>query len=296
MAYMIGSLADRYDDVWISGDGVTWEQVALPGLLSEQGRSVEDELVANTRGVSEGDLAAMVYDISVGGPGLVAVGRSVPGTSCETFPIPGALEPGAEGPVEGCIPQGTQRGVVWTSSDGRTWTKLPADPVVDGADIYGVASDGDSLVAVGFHHELGTSGSGDFFGDSVVWTSPDGITWTRRPHDQELFGGSVMHRLVYGPGGYLAVGWALPRNDFEESIYWMSPDGHEWTRITIPDELLDTLPTALSADDTGYYLSVAYQKGGGPDWTSPDGITWTPMRVGSSPYPVPCPEADCNNP
>lgn len=284
MGYMIGYPDDRYDDVWISGDGVTWEQVALPGLLSEQGRSVED------------DLAAFVYDISVGGPGLVAVGRSVPGTSCETFPILGALEPGAEGPVEGCIPQGTQHGVVWTSPDGRTWTKLSPDPVFDGADIYGVASEGDSLVAVGFHHEIGTRGSGDFFGDSVVWTSPDGITWTRLLHDQELFGGAIMHRLVYGPGGYLAVGWALPRNDFEESIYWMSPDGHEWTRIEVPDELLDTLPTALFADDTGYYLSVAYRKGEGPDWKSLDGITWTSMRAGSFLFRGPCPETDCNNP
>ncbi len=299
MAYTIGYLNDRYDDVWISRDGVTWEQVALPGLLSEQGRSVEAELVANTRGITNGDLAALVYDIAVGGPGLVAVGRAAPGTSCEALPIPRVIEPGVGpvyGSVDGCIPQGTQQGVVWTSPDGRTWTKLPTDPVFDGADIYGVASDGDSLVAVGFHHELGSSGGGNFFGDSVVWTSLDGITWIRQPHDQELFGGSVMHRLVYGPGGYLAVGWALPRNDFEESIYWMSPDGHEWTRIDVPDELLDTLPTALVADDTGYYLSVAYRTGGGPDWTSPDGITWTPMRAGSFPIPAPCPETDCNNP
>jgi hypothetical protein len=95
-----------------------------------------------------------------------------------------------------------------------------------------------------------------------------------------------MHRLVHGPAGYVAVGWALPTSDPETLILvWLSPDGRQWNRVQLPEELRDTKPTALLADDTGYYLSVAYQQGDGPDWTSPDGITWTPLPAGAFPTP-----------
>jgi hypothetical protein len=264
--YLLGYPDSQFDDVWISGDGTTWEQVTLPEMLSEQG-----------------ELIAKVSDIAVGGPGLVAVGYGVPEPECETFPIPGALEPGAEAPMEGCIPQGSQFGVVWTSEDGRTWTRLPTDPVFDGARIHGVASDGDSLLAVGFHHESGTRGSGDMVGHSVVWTSADGITWTRLSHNQELLGDSVMYDLIHGPAGYLAVGWALPRNDPETSIYWLSANGRDWARVQLPGELQETLPAALLIDDSGYYVSVMYRDGEGPDWASSDGITWIQVPVGSFP-------------
>lgn len=236
-----------FDDMWISGDGESWEQVTLPGVLSE-----------------DGDVTATVADIAVAGQGLVAVGWSEPRPAC------------ANSADAGCIPQGTQQGVVWTSDDGRAWTRLPDAPVFEGADIHSVASDGDSLVAVGFHHESGFRGD-TMAGRSLVWTSPDGVTWTRGSDDQ-VFRDSTMYDVVHGPGGYLATGWIRPMRDdgtgWDESIYWLSRDGHEWARVDIPTELRETVPLALTVDEDGYSSSVITRDGTRASWMSPDGITW----------------------
>lgn len=263
LGYMLSYPDYLSEFVWISGDGTNWEQVTLPGMLNDQG-----------------ELIAKVSDIAVGGPGLVAVGYGPPGPECDS--IPEGLEPEADATKEECIPPGSRFGVVWISEDGRTWTRLPTDPVFEGASIYGVASDGGALVAVGFDREGGTAERIDLVGDSALWTSTDGTTWSRLSHNQELLGDSVMYDVVHGPGGYLAVGWELPRSDPAMSIYWLSESGREWDRVQLPGELRETLPAALLIDDSGYYVSVIYRdEDAGPDWASSDGMTWTQVSAGS---------------
>ena len=42
-----------------------------------------------------------------------------------------------------------------------------------------------------------------------MWTSPDGITWSRVPHDEAVFGGEggqVMNIVTFGGPGLVAVG------------------------------------------------------------------------------------------
>lgn len=253
MAYTLGSV---FNTVWTSGDGITWSQVLLPSTVEGPRECFQ------------------VVDAAVGGLGLVAVGHGLSLPTGEYFIEPGETP---ESPVDGCIPEGIQLGAVWTSPDGKAWTRLPSDPVFEDAKIFGVASNGDSLVAVGFHQESDNA----LVGHSVVWTSPDGVTWTRIPQDEELFGNSVMYDVVHGPGGYVAVGWALPKADPDRSIYWLSLDGREWTRIPLPEELRVTLPHALMVDDLGYYAAVIHRDGNGPDWRSNDGVTWTQVPASS---------------
>ena len=67
--------------------------------------------------------------------------------------------------------------------------------------MHSVTAAGAGVVAVG--------ADGGFYatrGDAVVWTSVDGITWSRVPHDEAVFGGAEMYSVTVGGGGLVAVG------------------------------------------------------------------------------------------
>jgi len=59
--------------------------------------------------------------------------------------------------------------------------------------------------------------------------SEPGITWTRIPHNNEVFGGEGDQRItavVAGGPGLVAVGW-----DDDAAAVWTSPDGLRWDRV-----------------------------------------------------------------
>lgn len=146
-----------------------------PGLpvalaaLSERQRTVVDEALFGS---------AEMRSVTVGGPGLVAVG--------EAF---GAIDSPA----------------VWTSVDGIAWSRVPHDDAVFGnAGMSSVTVGGPGLVAVGFDgHPHGLDDN------AAVWTSVDGIVWSRVPHDEAVFGAQPpveMRSIVAGGPGLVAVG------------------------------------------------------------------------------------------
>ena len=76
----------------------------------------------------------------------------------------------------------------------------------------GVTGTGQDLVAVG------VSGEG-----KAVWTSTDGITWSRVPHDEDVFGGAAglgMQSVTVRGQGLVAVG-----SDGDGAAVWVAvPD------------------------------------------------------------------------
>jgi len=118
-----------------------------------------------------------LVSVTVGGPGLVAVGWD-------------------EGDA-----------MVLTSVDGVTWSRVPHDEEVFGGAEDGhytsmdsVTAGGPGLVAVGW----------DPMG-AAAWTSVDGITWSRVPHDAAVFGAQPkplleMRSIIAGGPGLVAVG------------------------------------------------------------------------------------------
>jgi hypothetical protein len=155
--------------------------------------------VAHDENVFGGDGDQAMESVTTGGPGLVAVG-------------------GDHG-----------RAAVWTSPDGYTWTRVPHDESVFG----GPASTEDlDEFAYRFDHPRGhpmrdvidtdaglvAVGSGDGR-QAVVWTSDDGITWSRVPDPESVFArgnhapahddpkaGMVMRSVTVGGPGLVAVG------------------------------------------------------------------------------------------
>jgi hypothetical protein len=95
------------------------------------------------------------------------------------------------------------QGVVWTSVDGLTWTRIPPDsngPLGGGA-MTDVAVSDSGLVAVGWVGWVGGLNS-----KAAVWTSTDGISWSRVTHDDQAIGNGLMWALLSTDHGLLAFG------------------------------------------------------------------------------------------
>jgi len=258
--------------VWTSVDGVTWSRVS------------HDENVF-------GD--AEMVSITAGGPGLVAVGgdtvwTSVDGTSWSRVLYDEAVFGGASinsvtvgGPGLVAVGEVSSDAAVWTSVDGVTWLRIPHDEAVfGGADnqvMNSVTAGGPGLVAVGSDGAFEGNVGRWFYEfsaevNAAVWTSRDGISWSRVPHDEAVFGdgddgmGSPqMLDVTAGGPGLVAVG--VNRG---EVPVWTSIDGITWTPV----------PTDWRVFDGGEITSVTV---GGPGlvavgrglYESVDGINWT---------------------
>jgi hypothetical protein len=222
--------ADWYPDpsaaVWTSEDGIVWSRVP------------HDEEIFG---------GAVMNDVTLGGPGLVAVGSSPSGSDSDA--------------------------AVWTSVDGLTWSRVPHDEAVFGGAfgprMQSVVVGGPGLVAVG--REGGAA--------AAVWTSVDGLTWTRVPHDREIFGsptalGFGMISVTAGGPGLVAVG-AWPEAPRISAKVWTSVDGLTWTRVPDDEAGFDGVHVPLSVTAGGPGLvAVGLDGAGAGVWTSVDGFHW----------------------
>ena len=170
---------------------------------------------------------------------------------------------------------------VWTSMDGITWSRAPHDDAVFGGDgwqeVRSVTSGGPGLVAIGSSFSaVGVA--------AAVWTSTDGITWSRVPHNEAVLGGDGqpgMSSVTAGGPGLVAVGFDDAGGDMDAAV-WTSPDGITWSRV-IPDEVVfggvgRQEMWSVTLGEPGL-VAVGFDDGGGDTdaavWTSPDGITWS---------------------
>ncbi len=208
--------------------------------------------VSTDTSVFGGSADQVVVSIVEGGPGLVAVGRD-----------------GNDGALNAAV---------WTSANGTDWTRVPDDDTVFGGPgsqaMFSVAAGDSGLVAVGYDASGGDA-------DAAVWTSPDGLTWTRVPHDEATFGGDAdqdMLAVATGGPGYVAVGDDYSAGDSAGAV-WTSPDGAAWTRVTTAafgSTEAQTIET-VTAGGPGL-VAVGYEfvetDWNGAVWTSADGATW----------------------
>jgi hypothetical protein len=242
--------------VWTSVDGIDWSRVP------------HDEAV-----FGESVLGVEMSSVTVGGPGLVAVGGEISGQGA------------------------TSNAVVWTSPDGITWSRVPHNDPIFGrkemgrccTSMHSVTAGGPGLVAVG-----GDWPGDDEGGRAAVWTSVDGITWSRVPHDEALSGGTMSSVTAGGPG-LVAVG-AEWEEDESVAAVWTSVDGIDWSRVPHDEAIfgggegppgfgaagMSSVTAAgpgLVAVGSDFMRSATLPNGGWVSvavvWTSPDGIAWS---------------------
>jgi len=270
--------------VWTSRDGLSWSR--LP----------HDESIFGGPG------RQVVYSVVVGGPGLVAVGSDCSGGDwgdCDAavwtsrdgliwsrVPHDGAVLGGpgwqqmlsvmAWGPGLVAVGSGGDwDAAVWTSRDGLSWSRVPHDEAIFGGPedqgMYSVTAGGPGLVAVGW------DGSGGDW-DAAVWTSRDGLIWSRVPHDGAVLGGpdwQDMHSVTAGGPGLVAVGSDCSGGDWGDcdAAVWTSRDGLIWSRVPHDGAVLG---------GPGWQLMFSVTVGG-PGlvavgravWTSADGLIWS---------------------
>ena len=273
--------------VWTSPDGVVWsrvphDEVVFGGNNTQTMRSVAAlgpliTAVGNDRSFGDWDAAAWASDGSLWA--RAPFGEVLGGEANQQMDGVAATDSGfvAVGHEETDEDWDT---AVWTSPDGANWSRVPHDEAVFGGDgnqeALSVATTSMGIVVVGWENKE------DF--DAAVWTSPDGVVWSRVPHDEAVFGGDdtqTMRGVAGSASGYVAVGNDHSGGDWDAAA-WTSPDGQVWTRVPHdeavfggdPDQQMDSVVltdvgfVAVGHEETDEDWDMAA-------WTSPDGFAWS---------------------
>lgn len=225
---------------------VTLEQV-VGGSLLEPARSEDGSIEPPLE-------ASHMNAIAAGSVGLIAVGES-------REAVTGNLD-----------------AAIWTSPDGREWTRVVDDLGVfgDAASPFGeqaeqrivdVSATAAGVVAVGTDGTLSDH-------DAAVWVSADGSTWERVVHDAAVFGGEgdqLINAVVHLDGLLVAVGESA-----ERATVWVSTDGMQWTKAEVADANLG--PSTMSdvtPFDGGFVAVGSAGVAMCPAvWLSPAGQSW----------------------
>jgi len=159
---------------------------------------------------------------------------------------------------------------VWATQDGNIWTKY-SNAEFSPRNRHGVAVFQDKLWIIGgYDVEVGNL--------SDIWSSPDGINWTRHTNSAP-FGEKGGHELlVYNNQLWLMAGEGA---DYRASNdVWTSEDGINWTQVT----------AAAAFPEYTYMRTVVFNNkmmiigGAGLNreiWSSTDGETWTQEGTGN---------------
>ncbi len=174
---------DAEAGVWVSRDGLSWERIRNAGLTRANGDGVQGML-----------------SVAFGSSRFVAVGAS--GLETQRSADPSA-DPSAGSSfdknghllAEAAFPRVDFDAAVWTSADGRVWTPVPHDEAIFGDEYANPDGDGSmdgDLLPSQWMSDVTSGGPGYVavgldVQRAAVWTSPDGIRWSRVPRESEVF-------------------------------------------------------------------------------------------------------------
>jgi hypothetical protein len=246
-------LSDGRIAVQRSADGSSWTPVER--LEGEGGRTPEGA-------------AALPQGVLVLGRQDTGAYLAVPGArggDVDLLGIPGAVTPDrtvtrlvSGGGTVLAIGSGGGDGAVWSTRDGRTWSRAGGE---------GLAGPGLQRLAAAAYGPRGwvAVGRGADRTKPILVTSQDGTAWKPgQAIDQE----GELSGAAYGTGGYVAVGTGMA---------WQSGDLAGWTAGT--GDLKDGTLRDVAAVSNGY-VAVGERKDQGPTaWTSADGKEWTAVAV-----------------
>jgi hypothetical protein len=289
---------------WRSADGLTWNQTGSPSIaafapdqpdryfyavtgLARVGRLIVAVGARMLLDASTADAAmwysaddgttwhrtasgstfpdSYVYAVAHGRNGFVAVGSNgYPGASTQDT--------------------GTRGAAVWTSADGRRWTRVPTHTAFRGAFMRSVTATPMGYVAGGEAHSAGPPGAGTV---APLWTSTDGRTWHRVRGSASLRNSDGLV-VAATSDGLVATGTLFdPVAGSWRGAAWTSATGSSWRRATtdggfiirtvsVGGQLIAVGSAANSAAAISTYVLGV--------WTSSSGRSWQaiPAAAGSS--------------
>jgi hypothetical protein len=132
----------------------------------------------------------------------------------------------------------------WYSPDGLTWTVAPDQPSLHATSgewlqMNGVTAVDRGWIAVGEENPVCMCTSSWI--SAVVWSSGDGLHWTRKTVGEDLAHAAMTSVTAGGPG-LVAVGHALDAKPAAgtnvlnlHAVVWTSTDGASWSRVPDTD-------------------------------------------------------------
>lgn len=244
---------DGQNDLASADNGATWEVNPTPGFSFDQGNDVlyVDELGKAFFFLGRtGEVIAVATIADV----LTWTAKSSPFDS-------GAAWRGCYAPalgmlaVVGFLPVGGDQRIITSVDEGETWTvqEHGGPPVF----FYDIAWS----PALGLFCAVGTD-----FSNAVIYTSPDGVTWTQQTAGFDPGTGQLNAVVWDDTAGVFMVG----SNNIEAAY---SSDGETWSVVST------TLANVFGiAAGNGVWVAVGYGFDGSPVYTvsvSTDGVTWT---------------------
>jgi hypothetical protein len=257
----------RVPIVWVSDDGASWEVVAHGEGLPEQlvwtesgfigARATDDgpQFVASDDGRSWRPLT----NPGEHGPGEV-MGMSVGLDGTTVVAVGLTYEYADDGELL------TITSTSWLRREGMTWERAPANEGHEGAWMSAAAETDTGWVAVGLDQTTDDEPSDEV----AVWTSPDGLRWTRVGSGSipmAPYGGS--DHVVWTGEEIVATG-TVAGEQGSVIAFWLSRDGTSWDAVEGQAALDEGTPDRLVAFD-GLALAV------GVRFTASDhtvGVVW----------------------
>jgi len=112
---------------------------------------------------------------------------------------------------------------------------------------------------------------------SAVWTSADGITWSRLGEVTGLGLASIVGPVGYDGKRYVALGGEGGGRFYgaqSNGAAWASTDLAHWTKAPAQEAFGGAEFHGLAADSNGF-VAIGFDAGGQSVWTSLDGLHWT---------------------
>ena len=235
--------------IWTSVEGLDWTAATIEAVTDAD---------------PDQDNPGEILDVTAGGPGYVAVGVY--------------FRAGGDGNTS----------IVWTSADGTTWERVPADPVFARSRMESVVSWRSELFAYGCENVSPTD-----CGPQRVWASSDGLVWNVVQLSLPE-GTNTVSSVTPSADRLWGRAWlydeSVPAENPTAQVMVTSTDGRTWVTSTLPvvvrsplhpltDALYMTVapwplpaaqftppPTPAGQLDPGVYVSTDLE-------------TWTPRSV-----------------
>lgn len=283
--------------LWVAG-GFMQPSLAIPTFTATISAGQITGIVANTLGVGYAPGYPTTVNLIISGGGgsngaatAAITGQSLTGPVVVTNPGSGYTTPPSVTVAT------TGWGVmndVWNSADGINWT------LVDSSADWPQRGRGQMIV---FNNKMwvcgGITGTGANPSDiaySDVWSSSDGLTWTRATANawpgRWRHGLTVFNNLLWVSGGNGLVDTSGNFAVYPTTAYsdvYQSADGINWVKTVGQAPWVARSSHAFFPANNllwvvGGQLIDAFALATGDSWSSPDGITWT--RVSSNPFGV----------
>jgi len=173
-----------------------------------------------------------------------------------------------------------------SSADGLHWTAgrpMDIDGLTDVVDITQVVEGPSGLLAVGYHPPATCGGPSTV---EALWTSPDGLSWTR-VQPPAYFTSASVYTVDAGSTGYIASGTL---KDGVTQAVWLSADGRSWRQVPLTKATFGNFVVDGATDfAAGYVVSGTVVSNGGcgsgadlftPSlWWSANGTSWTRSKL-----------------